>query len=1256
MAGVTVVTASGEDFDGILYNLKWSDTTITYSFPTSASNYGSPYGALNELDAGFEALNATQIAAVEKLLGQIESFTGLTFNRIAETDVVNATLRFAMTDNTATAHAYTPHIFEESGDSWYRNDGTYDDPTIGNFAYNEGFMHELGHALGLAHGHDDDGLGTLAAELDSNEFSVMTYRDYIGDGIDGSENETWGNPQSYMMLDIAALQYLYGANYSTSGEIWSGDTTYSFDGSTGQLSINGVAQDRPSGAARVFQTIWDGHGTDTYDLTDYTTDVDVDLRPGEWSTFKESHLADLNAFADGFEARGNVANALLVDGDTRSLIENAVSGVGDDKLAGNQVANILNGNSGNDFLTGYGGDDTLIGGLGRDTAFFVGSQSEYTIGQLSATSVQVEHTGGTGSDGRDELQQVELARFSDGQVALDAPSGALDVVFVQNANNRNNIENVAAAALETMASIEETNPGSRFALTSMASSAQGRAETSRVVANFTDNPGSIASAYSSISTNEFSVTDTGFVQAIIFAANNAGLNFTPGADRVIIIHANWFYYFPPNDPEFAAMKAALEANDVIPVFVAREEFAIRFHWMVEDLDRGAVAEVQSDSSDYAEAVGIALAQLRGEVTDVGTSDDDTISGTEFYDHMVGRDGDDTFSALGGDDTLNGGAGTDTLDGGSGTDTASYDGTLGALTIDLAAGTTTGADTDTLINIESVIGGSGNDLIFGTTGVNLLSGGAGDDIFYGRGGGDTFNGGSGSDLVGYNGVAGALLINLVTGQTTGALTDTLIDIESAVGGSGNDTLTGNGSSNVLYSDGGNDTVVGSLGNDILNGGAGIDIVDYRNIGTGLVVNLLTGMTTGAFTDTLAGFESIVGGSANDILVGDDLLNTLTGGSGNDILFGFGGNDIIDGGVGDQDVSVYAGIRSNVSVHTTYDGSEFVTTLTDLVGTSGTDTLTNIEVIEFGSAQLGLAGIQQNANSNFDSDPFNELLFHHATSNATFYVDMDDGGRGSNIAFLGQVPGWTPVDTADMFGTGLAQVLYQNQTTGALVGYGDNGGGGIGWTGYFPALPVNWTFEGIGDFTGDGFNDLLIMGPTGNLFYYDRDSIGVDTGWMHIGTTANVWDPVDVGDFDKDGVSDILVQNRSSGTTYFMDMDAGVFSGWSLVAAGGGSDLVARGAADLNGDGFDDAIYRNQVTGEITAINMAGGVNSGSFTVGPNLGTSYDIAGMFDYDNDGYDDIIVRYAPTGQHVGIDMNNGNFVGFDSLSPILGNDWILV
>ena len=107
------------------------------------------------------------------------------------------------------------------------------------------------------------------------EYSVMSYRSYVGASKSAYTNGTGSFPQTLMMYDIAAIQALYGANYNSNGD----DTTYHWDPNSGEFFINGEGQGTPIGN-RAFMTLWDGGGHDTYDFSNYGTDLNVDLQPG----------------------------------------------------------------------------------------------------------------------------------------------------------------------------------------------------------------------------------------------------------------------------------------------------------------------------------------------------------------------------------------------------------------------------------------------------------------------------------------------------------------------------------------------------------------------------------------------------------------------------------------------------------------------------------------------------------------------------------------------------------------------------------------------------------------------------------------------------------------------------------------------------------------------------------------------------------------------------------------------------------------
>ena len=126
-------------------------------------------------------------------------------------------------------------------------------------------------------------------------------------------------------------------------------------------------------------------------------------------------------------------------------------------------------------------------------------------------------------------------------------------------------------------------------------------------------------------------------------------------------------------------------------------------------------------------------------------------GNDSNNNLYGNSAINTLSGLGGDDTLfysgdgfHGGG--DTLDGGEGNDSASFANETAAVTASLAAGSATGGSgADTLVSIENLIGGSGDDRFTGDDNANRLYGGGGSDIRTGGGGADFLSGGSGMTL-------------------------------------------------------------------------------------------------------------------------------------------------------------------------------------------------------------------------------------------------------------------------------------------------------------------------------------------------------------------------------------------------------------------------------------------------------------------------------------------------------------------------------
>lgn len=368
----TSVAASGINYvDGLLSGVRWNLTSITFSFPDEATDYEAGYADGAPLE-NFGQISASQQAILRAALDgntwrSIDGFTAL--DTIDNGNSADSTLRAAYSsDPGGSAYAYYPSSSYYGGDMWFGTFSGYNyaTATLGSSGYRS-TLHELGHALGLKHGHEVGGPANISVPVEYNhhEYTVMPYISYQG-GPTSYTNEAGGFPQSFMMVDIAALQYMYGAKFGGS------NSTYTWSPTTGEMFVNGVGQGAPNNGAggiynRIFLTIWDNGGTnDTYDASNYSNDVQIDLRPGYSSVLSPEQVAYLGGGPNNGYARGNVYNAFLYNGDLRSLIENAIGGSGNDQLLGNQGNNNLDGGAGDDRLDGGTGTDTLVGRTGND--------------------------------------------------------------------------------------------------------------------------------------------------------------------------------------------------------------------------------------------------------------------------------------------------------------------------------------------------------------------------------------------------------------------------------------------------------------------------------------------------------------------------------------------------------------------------------------------------------------------------------------------------------------------------------------------------------------------------------------------------------------------------------------------------------------------------------------------------------------------------------------------------------------------------
>ncbi|MEW6092657.1 MAG: hypothetical protein AB1531_01705, partial [Chloroflexota bacterium] len=313
-----------------------------------------------------------------------------------------------------------------------------------------------------------------------------------------------------------------------------------------------------------------------------------------------------------------------------------------------------------------------------------------------------------------------------------------------------------------------------------------------------------------------------------------------------------------------------------------------------------------------------------------------IMGDEFDNLLIGTGAVDQIYGLGGNDILIGMGGDDLLDGGPGTDTASYLYSTLPVTASLVTNQASGADcgTDSLVSIENLEGGAGNDTLTGNTAANVLAGGGGNDQLNGGAGNDTyrFTDGWGQDVISDSSGTDHLDFSPVTLssltfdlRTTGITVSTLggdlltapsVTFEQLTGGAGADIFN-------VFS--------GFILSGLLDGLGDADLLDFSDplrpagitvtlTGAGLVDGM-NGTVAGVLPVGFANINSLTGTIHNDTLIGSSADTTffVTGsGLGSvDGLLDYALFENLNGGLGtnSMDYSLHAGAATfNLDAHT------------------------------------------------------------------------------------------------------------------------------------------------------------------------------------------------------------------------------------------------------------------------------------------------------------------------------------------------------
>ena len=410
------------------------------------------------------------------------------------------------------------------------------------------------------------------------------------------------------------------------------------------------------------------------------------------------------------------------------------------------------------------------------------------------------------------------------------------------------------------------------------------------------------------------------------------------------------------------------------------------------------------------------------------------------------------------------------------------------------------------------------------GFNSNAGGVYNTSLYPRASYTIFDSG-GNDTLDFSGATAAQVLNLnaetysnVNGYTGNISIARGVVIENASGGSGDDTIIGNTYDNVLK---------GNAGSDLFTGGGGGD----------------------TFVDTIANHN---GDRITDFNAGDKIVfSNATLGS---FSYSLSGNVL------------------------TFSGGSMT-----LAGASGTLLATSYAE---GGVQLSLAAAAQPqltvvlpaGGYDFNGDGRSDILWRNDDGSVTDWLGQTNGGFSGNWDAFHNNPGtgWQVAGIGDFNGDGKADILWRANDGGVTNWLGQANGGFSGnWDAFHNNPGTGWQVAGIGDFNGDGKADILWRSGDGTTTDWLGQTNGGFVGnWDNFhNNPGNGWRVAGIGDFNGDGIDDVLWRADDGGVTNWLGTANGGFSGnWNNFHNNPGKNWHVAGTGDYNGDSRSDILWR------------------------------------------------------------------------------------
>ena len=302
--------------------------------------------------------------------------------------------------------------------------------------------------------------------------------------------------------------------------------------------------------------------------------------------------------------------------------------------------------------------------------------------------------------------------------------------------------------------------------------------------------------------------------------------------------------------------------------------------------------------------------------------------------------------------------------------------------------------------------------------------------------------------------------------------------------------------------------------------------------------------------------------------------------------------------------------------------------------------------------------------FDGDFKSDILWRHQVTGENYMYPMDGLQILPAEGYVRTITdsAWQVAGRGDFDGDGNADIFWRHGGTGENYIYPMNGTEILPAEGYIRTVAdMNWQVVGVGDFDGDGRDDVLWRnGATGENYIYLMNGLEILPGEGYIRTVADQnWIVVGVADFNGDGKADIVWRNMSTGENYMYPMN-----GTQILASEGYLRQVAdmnwqvAGTGDFDGDGKADILWNNFSTGENYVYPMNGTQILTTEGYARTI-TSQDwrIADVGDYNGDGRADVLWRNISTGENYMWPMDGLTILaGEGYIRTVPDPDWAVV